>query len=143
MDMIELLIQYGADLRAVDNITYVASSDIEIIRYFLSRGTSATRIGINGFPPIVFVARGDKGEHPERVQLLLEFGAAVNAPGPKGKTALHYAAAAGHLKTMTVLLDNGADPRLKDVQGNTALDLARSAGKSHAVTLLLERGAKR
>jgi ankyrin repeat protein len=54
---------------------------------------------------LVYVARGDKGEHPEKVHLLLDHGADINATGPNGKTALHYAATAGHNSVVTLLLD--------------------------------------
>ena len=85
----------------------MAVNDLEIMRYLLEHGTSATRMGLSGFPPLVFVARGDKGENPEKARLLLERGAPVDAVGLRGRTALHYAAAAGHAETLRVLLEHG------------------------------------
>ena len=139
LDLIELLVAHGADVRTVDRI--VGVYDLAILRYLLSHGASATWPGKSGFPPLIFVARGDKGEHPEIVHLLLEHGAVVNARGPHGRTALHYAAAAGYTRVIQVLLAHGADPALQDQQGATALSLARLAGKIAAAALLSQRGA--
>ena len=58
---------------------------------------------VPGWPPLVVASRGDKGEHPERLQALLELGADVNVCDYKGKTALHRAATAGFLASMEVL----------------------------------------
>jgi ankyrin repeat protein len=60
----------------------------------------------------------------------------VNGVSKIGKTALHYAAAAGHTQVIALLLDHGADPTLKDNQGSTPLDLARAGGKTAAVEAL-------
>jgi ankyrin repeat protein len=82
------------------------------------------------------LARGDKGEHPEKMRLLLERGAKVDARGPKGRTALPYAASAGFLKVIALLLEQGADAALVDDAGETALSLAQAAGKMDAAKLL-------
>ena len=139
MDLVEELVAHGAQAAAVDSGIFVSVPDLGILRYLLEHGASATRAGISGFPPLVFVARGDKGEHPDKAQLLLEWGAPVNEAGPRGRTALHYAAAAGHSEVMRVLLEHGADPGLVDEDGATALGLARAAGKTAAVRLLRPR----
>jgi ankyrin repeat protein len=142
LDLIEMLVAYGADMRAVDTGIFVAVLDLQIMRYLLTHGASATAVGKNGFPPLIYLSRGDKSEHPDKLQLLLEHGASVNAIGPKGRTALHYAAAGGHLQSMTVLLHYGADPTLRDHQGQTPLSLARATGKIKAANLLMQRGAR-
>ncbi len=143
IDLIERLIAHGADLRAVDAGIAMNGSDLAVTRYLLDHGVSPSKIGKSGFPPLIFYARGDKGEHPERLQLLLDYGADVNAVGPKGRTALHYAAVVSHLRVIDLLLDHGADTSIRDERGETALDLARAAGKSAAVDLLTRRSAIR
>ncbi len=140
MDLIELLMAHGAEVPAVDSGIYVAVEDLTIIRYLLDHGAPAAQPGKNGFPALVYLARGDKGEHPEKMQALLEHGAQVNAAGPKGRTALHYAAVADHSRVIALLLDHGADPTLEDEQGETAMSLARAAGKTAAAALLSRRG---
>jgi ankyrin repeat protein len=141
MDLIELLVSYGADVRAVDTGIFLTASDMGIFHYLINNGAHVNRSGKNNFPPLAYVARGDKAECPDKVQVLLECGAAINATDPKGRTALHGAAVAGHTKVMMVLLHHGADVTLKDNQGNTALALARAGGKTAAAALLIEHGA--
>lgn len=143
LDLIELLVSYGAIVNVVDTGTFVLTSDLRIMQYLLDYGASATRSGRNGFPPLVYLSRGDKGEHVDKLQLLLDHGADVNATGPKGRTALHYAAKAGFLNVIRLLLDNGADASLRDDEGNTPLTIARAAGKSAATKLLSPHGATR
>ncbi len=136
LDLVELLIAYGADVRAMDCTVFVAAPDLAMLDYLLKRGISVTRTGDNGFPPLIYVARGDKAERPDKVQLLLDYGAEVNARGPHGRTALHYAAVGGRTQVIKVLLAHGADPTLRDEQGATALNLARAVNKSESVALL-------
>ncbi len=75
MDLVELLISNGADPRAVDGGIFGAVSDLSTLRYLLDHGASATRPGKNNLSPLDFVRRGDKGKHPEKEQLLIEYGA--------------------------------------------------------------------
>lgn|GEM_PF-926252 len=128
-DLIDLLLAHGADIRAVGAGIFVVVSDLNLLSYLLSRGVSPHQNDEDQFPPLVYLARGDKGERPDKVDLLLDHGADVNTAGRNGKTALHYAAAAGHAKVVRLLLDRGADPSLRDGDGHTALDLARDRGK--------------
>lgn len=120
LDLIELLIAHGAELSAVDSGIFITINDLDIMRYLLDHGVSANRLGKNGFPPLIYVARADKAEAPAKVQLLLEYGAAVNAVGPHGRTALHQAARAGHQRVYQLLLQHGADWSLRDEAGKTA-----------------------
>jgi ankyrin repeat protein len=139
LDMIELLVVYGAEIPAVDTGIYVDISDLRIARYLLEHGASANQKGKNGFPPLIHLARGDKGEHVKKIHLLLDYGAAVNAVGPHGRTALHYAARAGYMRVIRLLLDAGANLLLRDEQGCTALSCAREAGKTQVVEFLASR----
>jgi ankyrin repeat protein len=137
MDLVELLTAHGADVRAMDSSSFVAVNDLDLMRYLLEQGAPVNQMGKNGFPPLIFLARGDKSERPDKLALLLDFGADVNAVGPKGKTALHYAATGGHSGLVKLLLDRGADATLKDDDSETALDLARATGKTATAALLV------
>ncbi|KOO33211.1 hypothetical protein Ctob_016545, partial [Chrysochromulina tobinii] len=77
--------------------------------------------------------------HEGCVRLLLAAEAIeVNAKSNNDTTALHGAAAWGHLAIAKRLLEGGADPTLRDKDGKTALDWARQYGKSEVVALLSE-----
>jgi ankyrin repeat protein len=141
-DLIDVLLAHGADARAVGVGVFVDVSNLELLRYLLSRGVSPHRHAEGGFPPLVYVARGDKGERPDKVLLLLDHGAEIDATGPTGKTALHYAATAGHARVVRLLLERGANASLVDNDGHTPLDLARTAGKVDCGELLVSHGAK-
>jgi ankyrin repeat protein len=135
-DLVDLLAAHGADIGAMDAGSYVDMNDLALMRYLLERGAPVNRIGKNGFPPLIYLARGDKRERPDKLALLLDHGADVNAVGPHGRTALHYAAAGGHTTVVQLLLDRGADAELEDDDGETALDLARAADRADTAALL-------
>ena len=59
-----------------------------------------------------------------RLRLLLKRGAGIDALHD-GSTALHCAAAGGHLECVLALVEAGAVVGLLDVGGQTAFDLAR------------------
>lgn len=135
VDLIDLLLSGGADIRAVDSGTYM-TTHLPALILLLERGAPVNNVGRNGFPPLVYLARADKGRRMDVMQLLLSNGADVNGRGPHGRTALHLAAAAGNTRMMTMLLTNGAEIGIEDDDGKTALQLARSAGKTQSVGLL-------
>jgi ankyrin repeat protein len=108
-DLLYLLVSSGAAVRAVDVGIFAAVSDLEVLRYLLRQGAPVNRPGKNGFPPLVYVARGDKGEPPDKIQLLLEHGADIHAVGPTGRTALDYASAAGHAQVVRLLVEAAAN----------------------------------
>ena len=138
LDLVQMLLEHGADagqLPLGDPAKNRALAELAIAHGY------DVNAGRPGWPPLVVASRGDKGEHPERLQALLELGADVNVRDYKGKTALHRAATAGFLGSMEVLLVNGADIEAADKKGETPLFDAVRAGRVEAVVLLLERGA--
>ncbi len=138
LDLVQMLLEHGADagqLPLGDPAKNRALAELAIAHGY------DVNAGRPGWPPLVVASRGDKGEHPEKIQALLELGADVNVRDYKGKTALHRAATAGFLGSMEVLLANGADINAADLQGDTPLFDAVRAGQVEAVALLLERGA--
>ena len=67
------------------------------------------------------------------------------APEGKGRAALHWAAANGHLETVQIILDSAADIDVQDIEGSTAVHLAASSRKVFGgfpavVDLLLTEG---
>ncbi len=132
---------HHAQVVALGELYFSNTFALDILRYLLEHGASPSRKGENGFPPLVYLCRADKGEQPEKIKLLLEYRAPVNGIGPQGRTALHYAAAAGFLQVMALLLDHGADYRIRDHQGETPLALARRYDRIAVANLLEDRGA--
>ena len=80
-----------------------------------------------------------------RCQQLLEEGAAIQAKGMRGQTALHEAVCAVQNKTKLceILLNRGADLAARNDRGETALHVAADSFTINVKTcaLLLDRGA--
>ena len=100
-----------------------------------------------GWPPIVFLSRGDRGGNVDRVRALIEAGADVNVRNHKGQSALHCAAKAGFVDIVALLLEHGCEVDAQDRQGETPLAAAlRSTVKDKAklldvVRLIVNAGA--
>src|SRR6266852_4623772 len=85
------------------------------------------------------VADGDLGE----LQAAVTAGAAVNAPGHVGMTALMLALESKDLEKTKLLIQHGADPELTDDFNATALRKAVAADFADGVQLLLSLGVDR
>jgi ankyrin repeat protein len=78
----------------------------------------------------------------ETADALLEAGAAIDQPDARGRTALHYAAAAGYTDVALLLVDRGASLAVVDADGVTPIDAAngqlrggrRGAGAAYPAT---------
>src|SRR5262249_45571472 len=70
MDMLDLLVAHGADIRAVDGGIIVNIKEMNVMRYLLDHGASPSGRGKNRQTPLIYLLRGDKGEHPEKIRLL-------------------------------------------------------------------------
>ncbi len=138
LDLTRMLLGHGAEAAQLPLAD--PSQNRELAKLAIAHGYDIDT-GRPGWPPLVVASRGDKGEHPERIQALLELGADVNVRDYKGKTALHRAATAGFLYSMEVLLAHGADIEAADKQGETPVFDAVRADRVESVALLLEKGA--
>lgn len=78
----------------------------------------------------------------ETVEVLLRYGAKVNAKSSDGWTALHMAAQHGETESAEVLLRHGADVNAQDDLGFTALEYAESRRHSDLARLLRSYGAR-
>ena len=135
-DLVELLLAHGANPEAADATLWMATDDLDILRVLVAHGLSANQRDYNGLHPLAYAARADKGSHTDKIGLLLELGADVNATGTHDRTALHYAATAGSIGAVQMLLAAGADRKLTDHEGRTPLALAVARKKAAVVKLL-------
>ena len=101
----------------------------------------------NGWPPIVYLSRGDRGGDVARIQELIEQGENLNVQNHKGQTALHCAAKAGFVDIISLLLEQGVKADVPDQNGESALATAlkstiRDKNRLHEVIkLLIQYGA--
>ena len=94
-------------------------------------------LGPQGEPLLFLAIEGREKTHPEIIEFLLGSGADVNARGPLGMTALHWAAANGYVERTEQILKH--HPRLEatDDRGRAPLLVAHS----DAAEKLLAAGA--
>jgi truncated hemoglobin YjbI len=145
-EMVELLLQHGADARAVGAGRWVL--DPQIAPLLASAGASAG-VGIDGEASGDWVrisCTGNKGrkDNPAYVGALLRYGAGVN-DRYNGATPLHYVVKAGFVETIQLLLRHGADAQAVDDHDRTPLDWLGGAAKSvdrDAVRHVLNTGAR-
>ncbi|XP_012589992.1 PREDICTED: ankyrin repeat domain-containing protein 65 [Condylura cristata] len=76
------------------------------------------------------------------MEVLLEHGADPGLRDRSGRTALHRAAAVGHLPAVQLLGARGADPDARDALGLTPLHHAARGGHLEVAGHLLDRGAQ-
>jgi ankyrin repeat protein len=91
--------------------------------------------GDGGNTALWFAAQGPVPGGLEIARLLITAGAQINRKCEHGRTALHMAAAWGHLDVVQFLLENGADSTLRDDEGRTASALAAVSKRAPKATL--------
>lgn len=121
VDIVKLLLENGADPSKAPRILDDNSEMSVLLKTYGVPPEDINAKNHMGWPPLVYACRGDKGEHPEEIEKLLELGAALDVRNYKGKTALHYAAKAGFLKVLDLLIEKGATIDASDNDGETPL----------------------
>lgn len=145
LEVVNVLVQRGADVKVRDNRGYTALSHAIEARYddvatvLLNHpNLDPNGRGLNGITALTSYVWRD---HKEAVRKLLERGADVNAQDNDGDAALHGVAQTGNVEILNMLLEKGADPNLKNKQGGTPLMWAAVFGNEEVARRLLERGA--
>jgi uncharacterized protein len=92
----------------------------------------------NATTPLIVAVRS--GDHAA-VRRLIQQGAKVNASGPDGSTALHWAAESDDIETTRLLLKSGAEAKAANRYGVTPLQLAAVNGNADIMRDLLDAGA--
>ncbi|XP_025024177.1 protein phosphatase 1 regulatory subunit 12C isoform X4 [Python bivittatus] len=168
MEVVEFLVENGADVNQADNEgwtpLHVAASCgyIEIAQYLLDHGANIAAVNSDGDVPLD-IAEADNMEallraeigkrgvdvevakrEEEEVMLRdarhwLNAGKISDEPHPKtGATALHVAAAKGYVEVMRLLLQAGYDTNVQDKDGWAPLHAAAHWGVEEACRLLAE-----
>jgi ankyrin repeat protein len=162
LDLVELLIQHGADVNAAGGACGLGAlhyaiygGDTEVIKLLLDHGARVTPLLVSGRLPSRYIAPLHLAAYYGELaicELLIERGAEVNARAP-GKdvtgwahgvlqTPLHYAVDSGNAKLVEMLIDRGADVNAADGSGETPLHLATRGKEQAVVEVLLSHGAK-
>lgn len=99
------------------------AGNIDFVRQLLARGAKVER---EGWTPLHYAASGPS---EAVVALLLDRGAAIDAPSPNRSTPLMMAAGYGSEASVQLLLQRGANPRLLNDRELGVVDFARRAGR--------------
>ncbi len=139
-----LLLDAAADIDALNDARQsplamaCLSGNWRLAKFLTERGAQAHPAGGD---PVLLAAAATEEDDPAGVQYLLRHKAAVGARGADGCTALHHAAAAGHVAIVQTLLDAGADARLRDDAGLDAWLTAAGGAQQPVLEALLDNGA--
>lgn len=135
-----LLRDAGAELDAVnaEGLTPLgvacSSGNWRLARFLLECGA---RVEPAAALPCLLAAAGTDDDDAAGVQLLLKHKAQAEARNAAGETALHLAAAAGHVEIVETLLAAHADPLARDSHGRSALHAAALHARSEVIDRLL------
>ncbi len=139
-DFVKLLTKYGGIPANADVPPVFHHNNKDVIRFFIDHDLDVDKPVGFGWPPIAYMARGDKGEHPEKMEALVRYVKKVNAKTPKGISAMHAASKAGFIKVLKVLVDVGGAINIRDNQGRTPLWYARKNNRDKVESFLKTLG---
>jgi uncharacterized protein len=113
-------------------------SPLPFIRTLLEQGADPNYQDHAGFPPLIAALSSGRPDRYEIVEILLGFGADIQARGLNDWTPLHHAAATDDLDGIRLLVAHGADPnaRTRIDALATPLEEAEQLGRAAAVRLL-------
>jgi ankyrin repeat protein len=132
-----LVLGEAACLEAQDFHFALMSDNVEQVRTLLKANPNLVNTNsISGQPPLVEAAQCAR---IGMVELFLTNGAAVNARGVMGRSALHWAVERGDVKVAELLFKHKADANVRDDNGFTPI--IEAIGSAKMIKLLLAHGA--
>ncbi|GLD97358.1 hypothetical protein PINS_up006042 [Pythium insidiosum] len=143
-DVVQLLIDEGADLNARDDMgetplhQALTKGYVDIVLALIRAGVNVKDSSKWGWIPLHTAAL--KG-HVSVVSALIDAGADVAVRAHGGSTALHEACSYGHDDIVELLIDSGADVNASNHSGDTPLHIAARNNRGSIVTVLLDAGA--
>ncbi len=104
---------------------------VKMMKFLIDNGATFENKYDNGDTEVLRVSFSS-----ERLKVLLDAGANVDAQNPEGRTALIKAARIGMEDSVELLLSYGADASIKDQYGKTAYDYAAEKNYKDTMKLL-------
>jgi hypothetical protein len=127
--ILEFLLAQGVSPHFSDATLWMATSSMDDLKLLVKSGLSPNQRPYHGLHPLMYTCRADKTLDIPKVKYLIELGANVNAVGPKGRTALHYAATGGNAELCKLLINAGANETIPDEEGRTPLNVSKEFDK--------------
>ncbi|WP_297276777.1 ankyrin repeat domain-containing protein [uncultured Brachyspira sp.] len=133
-DIVTMLLNYGADILAKDDIDEAMAIHIAAARGYASvvsaildsnsaknSGRDIVNIGDNtGTTPLMWAAMNNQ---VSIIALLMKYQLDINLQDDDGWTALHFAVASDSYRATEILLRNNADANISDFDGKKPLDI--------------------
>ncbi|KAG9326524.1 hypothetical protein KVV02_007673 [Mortierella alpina] len=132
LDVVEALIRLGHDSTEIsrdplnNNVLMVTAEHghLAVFELYANKFPRSVQMSNKqGWSPLTAAARYGV---TSMVEMVLNLGADLNHRDEEGNTALHHAAAYGHLQTITLLIERGSSATIKNNGGWTAVDFAYS-----------------
>ncbi len=151
VEIASLLLKKGADPDSRDHLGRAAlhrvsqggqlvmvESSLKIARLLVNCAADVNTTDDEGWTPLHAAARSG---YCDIAELLLEFGAILDAPNLNQETPLHVACRNGKLDVSRLLVNYGSDINFPNALGFAPLHLASRFGHVEAAELLLDRGS--
>lgn len=138
----------GGNVNVYDNYSYTPLSiaarenKVDAVKLLIANGAWVdTTPDMHLYTPGSPLFLACKNGHTEIARILIEKGASINQPNPKGDTPLHIAIQEGHVECVSLLLMNGANVFAVNNTLETPLHIAALFSQRDSAKLLLDNGA--